>query len=99
MSGAGIQTYKDALAATNTVLGGGGINSYADNLSGGSKPSKSYSPFGGKPAFSGKSFSGTSSGQDIGFTLQASDLSDLVKNMQGGGTIRLMGSIDSVSFN
>ena len=97
--GAGIPTYKDALAAVNTQLGGAGINTYADNLSGGSKPSKSYSPFGGKPAFSGQSFSGSSSGQDIGFTLQASDLSDLVQDMSGGGTIRFSGSIDSVSFN
>jgi 2-oxoglutarate dehydrogenase E2 component (dihydrolipoamide succinyltransferase) len=99
--GAGIPTYKDAIASTNVVTGtGAGMNTYTDNLSGGSKPSKSYSPFGGssKAAFS-PSFSGSAGGQAIGFTLEASDLSDLVQSMSGGGTIRLSGSIDSVSFN
>ena len=59
---------------------------------------KGFSPFGGaKPAAA--SFSGNVGGTEIGFTLEASDLSELVKGMSGGGTIRLSGSIDSVSFN
>lgn len=103
--GAGIASYTAALPITNVVYGtGAGFNTYTDNLSGGSssKSSGSYSPFGGKgkPAASFKpSFSGSAGGQDIGFTLEASDLSELVKSMSGGGTIRLSGSIDSVSFN
>lgn len=102
--GAGIASYTAALPITNVVYGTGtGFNSYTDNLSGGSsKSSGSYSPFGGKgkPAASFKpSFSGSAGGRDIGFTLEASDLSELVKSMSGGGTIRLSGSIDSVSFN
>ncbi|KAG7356123.1 hypothetical protein IV203_000809 [Nitzschia inconspicua] len=100
--GAGIESYTSALPVTNTVYGTGtGLNSYTDNLSGGSKPSKSFSPYGkGTPKAAFKpSFSGSAGGQDIGFTLEASDLSELVKAMSGGGTIRLSGSIDSVSFN
>mmetsp|Transcript_6919 Transcript_6919/g.12822 ORF Transcript_6919/g.12822 Transcript_6919/m.12822 type:complete len:256 (-) Transcript_6919:334-1101(-) len=98
--GAGIPTYKDALAATNTVTGtGAGMNTYTDNLSGGRKASGNYSPFGGsKPAFT-PSFSGSAGGQEIGFTLEASDLSELVQSMSGGGTIRLSGSIDKIAFN
>jgi hypothetical protein len=100
--GAGIESYTSALPVRNVVHGTGtGLNSYTDNLSGGSKASKSYSPYGkssSKAAFK-PSFSGSSGGQDIGFTLEASDLSELVQAMSGGGTIRLSGSIDSVSFN
>jgi hypothetical protein len=98
VGGAGIGSYTAALPVTNVVHGTGtGLNSYTDNLSGGSKPSKSYSPFGNsKPS---PSFSGSARGQPIGFTLEASDLSELVQSMSGGGTIRFSGSIDSVSFN
>lgn len=100
VAGAGMVAYKDALPVTNTVAGTGvGMNTYTDNLSGGSKPTGSYSPFGTKPAFSGPSFSGTSSGREVGFTLEASDLSEIVQGMSGGGTLRFSGSIDSVSFN
>jgi hypothetical protein len=98
VGGAGIGSYTAALPVTNVVYGtGSGLNSYTDNLGGGSKTSKSYSPFGGSKAVS--SFSGSARGQSIGFTLEASDLSELVRSMSGGGTIRLSGSIDSVSFN
>jgi hypothetical protein len=95
--GAGIPTYKDGLPASNVVSGtGSGMNTYTDNLSGGSKPSKGFSPFGGSKT---ASFAGSVGGQEIGFTLEASDLSELVKGMSSGGTIRLSGSIDSISFN
>lgn len=95
--GAGIPTYKDALPTTNVISGSGsGLNTYTDNLSGGSVKKTGFSPFAGSKS---PSFSGTAGGQEIGFTLEASDLSRLVQGMQGGGTIRLTGSIDSVSFN
>jgi len=75
------------------------MNTYTDNLSGGRKASGNYSPFGGsKPAFT-PSFAGSAGGQEIGFTLEASDLSELVQSMSGGGTIRLSGSIDKIAFN
>jgi hypothetical protein len=95
--GAGIATYKDALPTTNVISGTGtGMNTYTDNLSGGSVPKTGFSPFAGSKT---PSFSGTAGGQEVGFTLEASDLSRLVQGMQGSGTIRLTGSIDSVSFN
>jgi hypothetical protein len=100
--GAGIPTYKDAIASSNVVTGtGSGMNTYTDNLSGGKSSSgKSYSPFGGSSTAAFKpSFTGSAGGQEIGFTLEASDLSELVKGMSGGGTIRLSGSIDNISFN
>jgi hypothetical protein len=98
--GAGIPTYKDALPTTNTLTGTGtGMNTYTDNLSGGSVPKTGYSPFGGSKAAFSPSFSGSAGGQEVGFTLEASDLSRLVQGMQGSGTIRLVGSIDRVSFS
>lgn len=102
IGGAGIGSYTAALPVTNIVSGTGtGLNSYTDNLSGGFKPSGNYSPYGksvgSKHAYA-PSFSGSAGGQAIGFTLEASDLSELVQGMSGGGTIRLSGSIESVSF-
>ena len=98
--GAGIATYKDALPTTNIVSGTGtGMNTYTDNLSGGSVPKTGFSPFGGSKAAFSPSFSGSAGGQEIGFTLEASDLSQLVQGIQGSGTIRLIGSIDRISFN
>jgi hypothetical protein len=97
--GAGIKTYTDNLPVTNTVAGtGAGMNTYTDNLSGGKRVSaKSYSPFGAAPKT--PSFVGTVSGTQIGFTLEASDLSSLVEQLRGsGGTIRLTGSIENISF-
>lgn len=97
--GAGLKTYTDNLPVTNTVAGtGAGMNTYTDNLSGGkSVAAKSYSPFGAAPKT--PSFVGTVSGTQIGFTLEASDLSSLVEQLRGsGGTIRLTGSIENISF-
>jgi len=97
--GAGIQTYKDTLPVTNTVAGSGsGLNTYTDNLSGGKHTSsKSFSPFGASPK--APSFVGSVGGSEIGFTLEASDLSSLVEQLRGsGGTIRLSGSIENISF-
>lgn len=95
--GAGIASYKDALPTTNIVRGTGiGMTTYTDNLSGGSVAKSGFSPFKGSKA---PSFSGSAGGQEVGFTLEASDLGRLVQEMQGSGTIRLTGSIDRISFN
>jgi len=97
--GAGIKSHTDSLPITNTVAGtGSGMNTYTDNLSGGKNTSgKSFSPFGSKPM--APSFVGSVGGSEIGFTLEASDLSSLVEQLRGsGGTIRLSGSIDSISI-
>jgi len=99
IGGAGLKTFTDNLPVTNTVAGtGAGMNTYTDNLSGGKRVSgKSYSPFGAAPKT--PSFVGTVSGTQIGFTLEASDLSSLVEQLRGsGGTIRLTGSIENISF-
>jgi hypothetical protein len=95
--GAGIPTYKDTLPVTNTVAGSGaGMSTYTDNLSGGrSHVSKSFTPFGSSPKH--PSFVG---GTQIGFTLEAEDLTSLVEQLRkSGGTIKLYGSIDSISIN
>ena len=95
--GAGIPTYKDALPVTNTVAGSGaGMSTYTDNLSGGkSNVSKSFAAFGSSPK--PPSFVG---GTQIGFTLEADDLTSLVEQLRkSGGTIKLSGSIDSITIN
>lgn len=103
MGGAGIQSYTAGLPVTNTATGtGSGLTSYTDNLSGGRATSgKSYSMSGNTyNTPSAPSFAGSVGGTSIDFTLEASDLSALIAQLQGnGGTIRLTGSIDAVSFN
>lgn len=99
VSGAGIQAYKDALPVTNTVVGSGsGMDTYTDVLSGGKSAGigKSFSPFGaGAPK--GAAFVGGSAGA-MTFTLEAADVNSLVEQLQGSsGSIRLTGTIDSVS--
>jgi hypothetical protein len=97
LAGAGIRTHTDLLPVTNTAAGTGvGAMTYTDSLSGGRATSKkAFSPFGSSP-----SFVGTTGASEIGFTLEASDLSALVAQLQGnGGTIRLTGSIENVAFN
>jgi hypothetical protein len=99
--GAGIPTYKDGLPVTNTVAGSGaGMSTYTDNLSGGkgSSSSKGFSPFGSSPK--PPSFVGSVGGSQIGFTLEADDITSLVEQLRrSGGTIKLSGSIDSISIN
>jgi hypothetical protein len=96
IGGAGIKSHVDVLPISNTVAGTG-VSTYTDNLSGGkTASSKSFSPFGSKPL--APSFVGSVGGAQIGFTLEASDLSSLVEQLRGsGGTIKLSGSIDSIS--
>jgi len=99
IGGAGIKTYTDNLPVTNTVAGtGSGMNTYTDNLSGGKAVTgKSFTPFAASPKT--PSFVGSVGGSQIGFTLEASDLSSLVEQLRGsGGTIRLTGSIENISF-
>lgn len=97
LAGAGIRTHTDLLPVTNTAAGTGvGTMTYTDRLGGGRvTSSKASSPFGSSP-----SFVGTAGASEIGFTLEASDLSALIAQLQGnGGTIRLTGSIENVAFN
>lgn len=100
VGGAGIPTYTGNLPSVNIVAGGTGMLSHTDNLSGGAVGVRNFSPFGStttKP--SALSFSGTTSGSPVDFTLETSNLSGLVKGFSGGNTITLSGSIDSVSFH
>jgi hypothetical protein len=80
-------SYLDSVP-TNAVVGyGSGMNSYTENLDGGSAAA---SPFG----------STAGSGSKISFTLEAESLAELIGQLQGkGGTIILTGSLDSISFN
>jgi hypothetical protein len=97
--GSGIRTYTDNLPVSDAVIGtGAGLNTYTDNLSGGKAVSgKSFSPFG---ASKGASFSGSTGGAEIGFTLEAENLADLISQLQGnGGTIKLSGSVESIVIN
>merc|ERR1711939_705588 len=105
--GAGIASYLGTIPASN-VAGGPGLTSYTDAIGGSSTSGKSFSPFSaGAPApaaqsfsSSGSSFSGSIGAQEISFTLEADSLADLVEQMRGsGGSIKLSGSIESVSFN
>lgn len=97
VGGAGIQTFKDAIQPTSMVQGGSGMATYLSVLSPDTGSSKSFSPFGAKPQ--APSFVGSVSGSEIGFTLETGDLASLLDQLRGsGGSIRLTGSIDSVSF-
>jgi len=100
VGGAGIPTYKDSLPVMNTVAGSGsGMSTYTDNLSGGkSSTPQSFSPFANTPKTT--TFVGSVGGSQIGFTLEADDLTSLVEQLRkSGGTIKLYGSIDSISIN
>lgn len=87
VGGPGMTSYLDSVP-TNAVVGSGsGMNSYTENLDGGSAAA---SPFG----------STAGSGSKISFTLEAESLAELIGQLQGkGGTIILTGSLDSISFN
>ena len=95
--GAGIASYTAGLPTTNTVSGtGAGMNTYTDNLSGGSVASGSSSPVGSSSA---PSFSGTTAAESADFTLEASNLSSLLQGLEGSGSLRLTGTITGVSLN
>ncbi|OEU20453.1 hypothetical protein FRACYDRAFT_267641 [Fragilariopsis cylindrus CCMP1102] len=89
-SGAGLQTYTAALPTVNTVAGGAGMISHCDALGGNVAWTKGAAPR--KP--SAVSFSGSTSGQSVSFTLETS--ASLFQGISGTGTITLSGSIDSV---
>lgn len=94
-TGSGMQTYTAALPAVNTSNHGTGMISHTDALSGGAVARSS--PVWG--ASKSPSFSGSTSGESVAFTLSTGNLSGLVDALNGGGTITLSGSIDSVSIN
>ncbi len=94
--GAGIESYKDALAPTSALAGGAGITTHVGNLSPSNFNGMSFSPFGEAAAVS---FSGATSADGVAFTLETGDISGLVDNLGPGGTLRLTGTIDNVSYN
>lgn len=98
VGGAGITSYTAALPTTNTFSGtGSGMNSHTDNLSGGSRVTGNFSPFGSSNT---PSFSGTTAAESADFTLEATNLSSLVQGLETGtGTIRFTGSITGVSVH
>jgi len=95
LSGAGMQTYASALLPSNIISGGAGIQTHTDSLSPSSFNGASFSPFGASASFS----TGSSSSGGVSFTLQTGDISGLVNNLGPGGTLRLTGSIDDISYN
>jgi hypothetical protein len=95
LSGAGIRTYANVLPAVNALVGGGGFNTHVDSLSPSDFSSSSFSPYGAASA----SFSGSASADGVSFTLETGDISGLVKDLGQGGTLRLSGSINSISYN
>lgn len=95
VGGAGIQSYAGAISATSSLSGGAGIQSYAGTLSPSSFDGTSFSPYGEPSA----SFSGATSTDGVSFTLETGDISGLVDGLGPGGTLRLTGSIDNVSYN
>jgi len=95
MSGAGIRSYAEALPAVNALSGGSGFNTHVDSLSPSDFSSSSFSPYGASTA----SFSGSASADGVSFTLETGDISGLVQDLGQGGTLRLTGTIDNVSYN
>mmetsp|Transcript_6209 Transcript_6209/g.12832 ORF Transcript_6209/g.12832 Transcript_6209/m.12832 type:complete len:196 (+) Transcript_6209:24-611(+) len=96
ISGPGMLAFKDSIAATSTISGGSGLNTHVDTLSPSNFDGKSYSPFGESAAVS---FSGSSASDGVSFTLETGDISGLVDGLSAGGTLRLSGSIDNISYN
>ena len=96
MGGAGIQSYAGALPSNNALPGEAGIQSYSATLSPADFSGASYSPFGESAT---ASFSGSTSADGVSFTLETGDISGLVQNLGQGGTLRLTGSIDNISYN
>jgi len=96
--GPGIQSYTSTLRVASTASGPGFLT-YTDALSGGSSSPIKSSSSQPSSTFSGK-YSGSSSGSQVGFTLEAENLSELVSQLRGsGGSIRLSGTVESVSYN
>lgn len=97
LGGAGLHTYAENLPAASAYEGGAGIHTYCDDLSPTVTNGASYSPFGSSA--SPATFSGETSADGVSFTLETGDISGLAQNLNAGGTLRLTGSIDSISYN
>ena len=101
--GSGIATHKDNLPSVN-VVSGAGLTSYTLSGDGRSTLKPSYAPSGAAKPFSTaktQSFSGTTtSAPDITFTLEAESIADIIAQLkESGGTIKLTGTIESISFD
>jgi hypothetical protein len=97
MGGGGIHTYAENLPVANAYAGGAGLHTYCDDLSPSFDSGASYSPFGSSASPS--TFSGQTSADGVTFTLDTGDISGLVQDLNAGGSLRLTGSIDSISYN
>jgi len=97
IGGAGIHTYAENLPVANAFVGGAGLNTYCDDLSPSFDTGASYSPFGSSA--SPATFSGQTSADGVSFTLETGNISGLVQDLSAGGSLRLTGSIDSISYN
>eukprot|EP00536_Pseudo-nitzschia_multiseries_P015784 jgi/Psemu1/312451/fgenesh1_kg.954_\ len=100
IGGAGLQSFTACIPPTSAVSGGPGLTTYTDALSPSNGATASYNPFGSSTAApSFEPFAGVASGDGVSFTLETGDISGLVQDLQAGGTLRLSGSIDSISYN
>merc|ERR1719436_764884 len=99
IGGAGIISYAGGLPVTSAYGDGPGIMTHVDTLGGGSSgagPASSYAPSSYTPT--GASAASISA-DGVAFTLETGDISGLVQDMSAGGSLRLTGSIDSISYN
>lgn len=95
--GAGINSFASAIAPTSAIPGGAGLPTYAESLSPNTGASTSFNPFGSSVT---ASFSGSSSADGVAFTLETGDISGLAQGLSAsGGTLRLSGTIDNISYN
>mmetsp|Transcript_34513 Transcript_34513/g.81358 ORF Transcript_34513/g.81358 Transcript_34513/m.81358 type:complete len:219 (+) Transcript_34513:105-761(+) len=97
LGGPGLHSYTASLPSTSAVAGGSGLGTYTDALSPSTGEAASYNPFGSAAAPA--AFAGEASADGVSFTLETGDISGLVQDLQAGGTLRLTGSIDSISYN
>merc|ERR1712087_818026 len=96
VSGPGLLAFKDSLPAASALPGGAGINTHVSTLSPSNFDGMSFSPYGEAAAVS---FAGSTSSDGVSFTLETGDISGLVDGLGPGGTLRLTGSIDNISYN
>lgn len=95
--GPGINSFASAIAPTSAIPGGAGLPTYAESLSPNTGASASFNPFGSSAT---ASFSGSSSADGVAFTLETGDISGLAQGLSAsGGTLRLTGTIDNISYN
>merc|ERR1719343_1469778 len=101
IDGPGLMTHVDTLNTGQGLMGGAGIHRYADEL-----PVSSDQMYGAGIHTHVDGLSPTSaiggsasSADGVAFTLETGDISGLVQDLSAGGTLRLTGSINNISYN